>query len=240
MPKSIRLAWRVFAVAASVVVLLVAAVVVWQVVLPERVRTQTLSYSGVQKIVVDVGDGDVTLQPAATGAVVVQERLAWTTVGRPGLTGTVDGSVLTIGGGCSGSVWQRLGGRCTTGLTVSVPDGMPVSVTVEAGDVRVAGLTGPLLLRASAGSIRGDGLRSGSVDAHIDSGDIGLSFAAVPRTVTAVAETGDVTVALARGAYHVLAEPGQGERDIQVGDDPAATATVTARSSFGGVHIHYS
>ncbi|MFI5914623.1 DUF4097 family beta strand repeat-containing protein [Dactylosporangium sp. NPDC051541] len=230
------MAWRISAAAISAVVLLIAGVVVWRLVQPERVHTGSAAYDALHKIVVDIGDGNVTLSPG-TGGVTVEQRLAWTTLRTPALSESVSGDTLTIRGGCAGT---RFDGHCTASLTITVPDGVAVDVRADAGELRAQGVTGALKLRAATGTIRGEGLRAGDVDVHIDSGDVQLAFAERPRSVTAAAEAGDVTVALAPGAYHVSADTQQGERDIQVTEDSAATSTVTARTSTGDVRIRYS
>jgi hypothetical protein len=231
--------WRISAAAISVVVLVVAGVFVWRLTQPERVESGANGYGAVKRVVVDIGDGDITLSPGK-GEVTVEKRLAWTTIQQPQLTATVAGDTLTIGGGCTGDTRFGLGGHCSTRLTITVPDGLAVDVTAEASELRVQGVTGSLKLRAASGTIRGDGLRAGDVDAHIDSGDVRLEFAAAPKNVSAAAEAGDVTVALAPGAYHVSADTQQGARSVQVTDDTAAASTVTARTSTGDVLIKYS
>ncbi|GAA3241530.1 DUF4097 family beta strand repeat-containing protein [Dactylosporangium siamense] len=244
-------AWRIVGAVASVAVLLVAGVVAWTFLAPAHTGDRHFEHRGTPaRVTVQTGDGTVTVLPGPDGQVTVDSHLAWSSLRGPTAAVTVQGGTLKVVGTCHG--------RCAVDFVLRVPAAMTVEVRTDGGDVRAADLTGVVTLRSAAGdvtadnlggtlsltsdagSVHGSGLRCPTVQARVDSGDLNLSFAAVPDTVTAAADAGDIDLALPRGSYRVHTQVDNGSPDVAVTDDPAATSTVNARTGAGSVHIRYT
>lgn len=255
-----RTAWRTLGAAATALVLLIAGLVAWTYLSPKRTDDRHFEHRGAPaRVTVRTGDGEVTVQPGPGSGVTVDSHLSWSSPGKPDASAKVVGDTLEVVGTCPGNGFKLgLGSRCTVDFVVHVPAATAVEVHTDGGAVRAADLTGAVMLSSAAGdvtadnlsgtlslssdagSVSGSNLRCPDVRARVDSGDLSLSFAAVPGTVTAVADAGDIDLALARGSYQVHAQTDNGSPEVTVTDDPAAASTVNARTSAGSVHIRYA
>ncbi|MDQ7903611.1 DUF4097 family beta strand repeat-containing protein [Phytohabitans sp. ZYX-F-186] len=255
-----RTAWRTLGAAATVLVLLFAGAVAWTWLSPERTDEHRETYrQEVSRVTLDSNAGDITVTAGEAGAVTVERRLAWTSLRKPTVEEKWSGDTLTITGRCPGTGLKfGLGSDCTLDYVLRVPPGVALDLRTEAGSVRVSDLTGevrltasagditaehvsgPLYARADSGKITGVGLRSDTTDVEIDSGDVDLTYAEVPPTVSAVASAGDVVIHLPSGAYAVTADAASGDERVEVTTDPGAPSSVTARTSAGDVTIQYS
>ncbi|MFC0528358.1 DUF4097 family beta strand repeat-containing protein [Phytohabitans kaempferiae] len=255
-----RTAWMTLGTAATVVVLLFAGAVAWTWLSPKRTDEDRQSYrQAVARVHLDSNAGDITVSPGEPGVVTVEHRLAWSSLRKPTVERTWSGDTLTITGRCPRTGLKfGLGSDCTMDYVLTVPPDVTLDLRTEAGSVRVSDLTGemrlaasagditaenvsgPLWARADSGQITGTGLRSDTTDVEIDSGDVELSYAEAPPSVSAVASAGDVVIALPAGAYKVTAEAASGDERVGVTTDPAATSAVTARTSAGDVTIQYT
>ena len=197
---------------------------------------------------VDAGTLAVTTGPA--GTTTVQAALTWDGE-RPAVTQQWTGTGLSVVTTCPGSE------RCEVDLTITVPAGTAVTTTTDTGDATLTGLTGPVSIRTDTGEIRlsalggqvtaatevgsvtGEDLTAGSVTATAETGDITLGFAADPQTVVARADTGDVTVTVPRSAtgYRVSADTDDGDRRVGVTQDQAAGRTIEAQTGTGDVIV---
>jgi hypothetical protein len=244
----------------SLVVLLLGGLLSWTWLSPQRVDERHDDYRGqVARVVLTSTGGDVTVVTGPAGVVSVQRRLTWTSIRRPSSNGVLSDGTLTIDGRCPKTgLTLGLGSDCLIAYVLRVPADVDLDVRTEAGNVRVRDLTGevrataatgevtaenvggPLRLRADHGTISGVGLRAEQVDAEISAGDLRLSFTAVPASVTAVADTGDIVVALPPGAYQVQATADSGQQTSEVTQDPTASSQVTARAGAGSIDIRYA
>jgi GNAT superfamily N-acetyltransferase len=121
-------------------------------------------------------------------------------------------------------------------VTVVGVDG-GVDVRTGAGKVHVRDAGGPLRLHATAGSVEGEQLGPGPVDAHTDAGHVRLSFDAAPEAVAVVAVAGAIELRLPGGPYRVDVESAAGGTRVDVPTAPDAPRTVRARSDAGSVRI---
>ncbi|MFD7629954.1 DUF4097 domain-containing protein [Streptomyces sp. NPDC059851] len=125
----------------------------------------------------------------------------------------------------------RSSGRITvTGVAAA-------DLTSSSGDVRAEGVTGPLRVRTTSGSVTATGLTGTSADAVASSGDVRMEFAKGPGSVSAETGSGDVTLRLPAAPYRVEARTDSGRRDVSVSSDPAAPARLAARTSSGDIRI---
>jgi hypothetical protein len=99
------------------------------------------------------------------------------------LTGTLQ--VNTEGGNINAGDWSGTG-------TIRVDTG--------GGDISVNGLTGDLQLAAEGGNVDASGVTAATSTVQSGGGDVTLTFAQVPKSLTITAEGGNVTVILPPGA----------------------------------------
>ncbi|MGW4683653.1 DUF4097 family beta strand repeat-containing protein [Streptomyces sp. NPDC004244] len=155
---------------------------------------------------------------------------------------------LVLTDGCSGS------GPCSTDWRLEVPAGATVKLagssgrltvtgvaaadlTTSSGDVRAEGVTGPLRVRTTSGSVTATGLTGAIADAVASSGDVLLEFAKGPGSVSAETTSGDVTLRLPAAPYRVEAATDSGRKEVSVPTDPAAAARLATRTSSGDIRI---
>jgi DUF4097 and DUF4098 domain-containing protein YvlB len=166
-------------------------------------------------------------------------------------TSTADGVVLSSG--CDGAFF----GGCSVDYDVRVPDGFTLELRTSSGsvaatdlevgsatlgtssgDLRVAGLRGPVVLETGSGAVSGERLEATTLRATTSSGDVTLDFATVPSSVDVEVSSGAVTVALPPdGRYRVAVDTGSGEERVSVPVDEAATSSVSVESSSGDVAV---
>jgi Putative adhesin len=202
---------------------------------------------------VDV-DGDISVQTGPAGQVTVATHKVWS-FRQPTVSETRTGSNLTIAATCPGVTW----GTCSTSVRLQVPaavvldltsqdgsvsvDGVQGALTLQSdnGDVSVTAASGPLHLSSDNGSVGGTGLTSHQVRASSDDGDVALSFADAPETVTASSENGSVQVYLPHGpaSYLVSASSDNGNHSVGVPSNSAAERHIVATSENGDVSVGY-
>jgi DUF4097 and DUF4098 domain-containing protein YvlB len=105
---------------------------------------------------------------------------------------------------------------------ISVPRGLPITVTDATGNLTVSGFSGQVTLS--------DG-----------SGDITLTFTKVPKRVDITDGSGDITLILPRGstAYQVRARSASGDVSDSVKTSPSSSNVIIANSDSGDVSIGY-
>lgn len=108
---------------------------------------------------------------------------------------------------------------------------------MSSGQVTLQGVSGPLDVRTSSGSVRAERLRSETVAVEVSSGDVWLSFAAAPRRVNVEASSGDVDVELPDDRYRVITDTSSGEERVNIAVDPSSDRVVELRTSSGDVDV---
>lgn len=138
--------------------------------------------------------------------------------------------------GLTGRVFLETGSGDVTAMGLSGPS----ELQTGSGDVNVRGLGGATQLQTGSGDVSGEDLATRSVTAETSSGDVDLNFRLRPNDVLASTASGDVNIAVPRGgAYHVEADPGSGDQQVQVKTDPDAASTIRASTSSGDVAVVY-
>lgn len=235
--------------------LFVAWASVWFVAATVRQTQETTKrYAGVAQLRISGSAGDITIVAEERDDVTVLQRSTWA-LSKPERSQSLSNGELRLTGSCG--FWGTFGpDACSVDYVVHVPREMPVSGHVSSGNVRVAGLAGPVRLSVSSGDVSADELsgalaltsssgdvrvtsyRGADVQAVTSSGEVEVRAFSVPRRVKAVSSSGDVTVALpGQVAYRVEAGTSSGDQDVQVDQSRDAPRSVEARTSSGDVRV---
>jgi Putative adhesin len=127
---------------------------------------------------------------------------------------------------------------CGIDYDVQVPDGVAVQITSTAGDVTLAKLSGGVQVTSGSGDITASGLTGPKARFSDSAGTVLVGFAAVPGSVYADSEAGDVTVFLpGSGSYKVAASSDAGKVHVTVPQSGGSPNTVTAQSDAGDVAV---
>jgi hypothetical protein len=216
-----------------------------------RVYRQPLT----QLRIVARGDG-VTVVPSRQGDVTVTGTLSWV-FARPLVTQAVRGKTLQITGSCPG---PNAFEDCQIGLTVHVPAQLAVRLSAGSGSITVRGLTGPLHLAVTSGSIAlardsgpvfandgsgsvtAAGMTSPVIEAVIGSGYLRLGLATAPRNLNVAIGSGSGSIIVPRGTrVRTDTDGGSGLLRIAPGiADSAAPGTMTLTIGTGLLTVEYS
>jgi hypothetical protein len=180
-------------------------------------RVHVSAPPGGQRALVSIDNADATVRPGADSRIVVDGSLrgsfhrpafSW----RPAAAGLILHSSCLLG----------FTGSCAMAYDISVPRGLPITVTDATGDLTVSGFSGQVTLS--------DG-----------SGDITLTFTKVPKRVDVSDGSGDITLILPRGAsaYRVHAHSASGDVSDTVKTSPSSPNVIIASSGSGDVSIGY-
>lgn len=203
------------------------------------------------RMTLDVSSGDVTLR-RGTGSEVVVDRTVRYRTSEPRLVERSDAGGIRIEAECSGPFeWG-----CAVSYDITVPDGFDLDLAarsgsvdvrdltvtrlrqdVSSGTVEMVGVTGPIEVRASSGSITAERLTSDDVYVEASSGEIDLAFAAVPRRVVADSSSGSIEIVVPGGPYAVDTDVSSGEERVEVPVDSTSDRSIRARASSGDIDV---
>jgi hypothetical protein len=186
------------------------------------------------RVHIQLSGGSVRIVAASGATVDVTRHLSYGLV-HPHISERVDAGVLVIDSGCGDSVATY----CSTRYDLAVPPAFEVTASSSAGSVAVTGLTGPLDLYSTAGSVSATDVGSTDVRARSTAGSVKVTFTVDPRRVTAATTAGSVLVQVpANGAaYRVDASTTAGHTNVAVPSDPRSDRVITARSTAGNVEV---
>jgi hypothetical protein len=154
--------------------------------------TETLEFRGpVHAVEITLARGEVTVRGVADANPRVRRRLRHG-LRRPNVEESVDDGVLRLTV-MSGIVQYE----------VDVPRRAAILVNGSNTSATVIGVTGPVELRSSAGSLEGRALSARAVRAVTSEGSIRLSFDSAPDSVDVSATSGSVELSLPDGPYDV-------------------------------------
>jgi len=202
------------------------------------------------RLVVDA-DGDIAIGPSSDGRVHVHTVVRHG-LGEPEIVQESTPAGIRLGARCS----EFLAVRCDVRHEVQVPpafevlvDGVdgdvaasrltgPLTVDRLTGDITAVDLTGPLDLRSSDGEITGDALRTETIRARSDTGDVLLELVTAPRSVEITTENGEVDLAVpVDTTYRVDANTESGEERVLVPLDSTSTRTLRVDGDTGDVTV---
>ncbi|WP_412076752.1 DUF4097 family beta strand repeat-containing protein [Streptomyces xanthophaeus] len=184
---------------------------------------------------------------AGTGpGVTVRRTVHYRGDTRPTPGQQVSGGVLTFTDGCSGT--------CSIDYRLEVPASATVRLGNSSGEITVAGVAaadltsdsgaveadrvaGPLKIRTSSGAITATGLAGPSADIRSDSGDTRLDFTRAPAAVAAETSSGNLALKVPSAAYRIAVSTTSGAREVSLPADPAASSTLSAKTTSGDVRI---
>jgi hypothetical protein len=129
--------------------------------------------------------------------------------------------------------------HCGVDLTVEVPTAAAaIRASVEGASLNVSGVSSPLTVDVSNGSIDMARVRSPKVSADVRRGSVSLSFDDPPSDVAATSNAGSITVQVPRSAtYAIDAVAAQGSTDLSVPNDQSASRHLYLRSRSGSITV---
>ena len=182
---------RTLLLLAGGVVVLLAALRLVILILVNR-STETLDFRGpVHAVEITLARGEVTVRGSAGSNPRVRRRLRHG-LRRPHVEEHVDDGVLRL--------------TVTSGIVqyeVDIPRRAAVLVQGSTTSATVIGMTGPVELRSSTGTLEGRALSARAVRAVTSDGSIRLSFDNPPDDVDVAAGSGSVELTLPDGPYDV-------------------------------------
>jgi hypothetical protein len=224
------------AVAISTAVLVVAAVAMaalWFGTSGTR-SSEYIAAAEVQRIEVDVGDGDVTVVGGGLDEVAVRRTDHYAYNRYPSEWRTLDNGVVRISSRCPSLVI----GSCASDYHLTVSDNVPVTIRVERGDVHLADYRGSADLESRSGSITVTRFCGFVLQAATRQGDIDATSDCSPERLELRTDTGNVHAIVPRGRYRVDTDTNAGTVTVrgitQAVDAPWA---IQALSSSGDVTV---
>jgi putative adhesin len=267
-PEPPRSGWLVTGLLLTVLVLALTTSGVWYWLggsAPTYSTAEEQTYRHpIDKLVLDLNLGMVTLI-GTTGpgpdTVEVTRDYRFTQRHRPSASETWQGNALHVGPPrCVPD-----DNDCSADYTIRLPAGTAVDAATGAGDISTRGITADQRLQTGGGAVRvagsgatldidsrgGDitGTRLAATDTVVstEGGAINLDYLAVPSTLDATSDGGDVDVAVPRagsgtdsyrvdtggdGIKHELAT-------VDVAQDPAGRHVLFIRANGGSARVHY-
>lgn len=202
------------------------------------------------RLSMDVASGDVVLRGSGT-EVVIDRTIGYRTT-EPWVLERSDADGVRIEADCSGLFdWN-----CEVSYDIALPDGFDLDLSagagslsvrditvgklqlrISSGDVELVGVTGPVDVRVSSGSIATERLTSDDVYVETSAGDLALDFAAPPRKVVANVSSGRIEIGLPAGTYNLDTEASSGEERVDLPVDPTSDRLIQARTSSGDIDV---
>jgi hypothetical protein len=227
--------WAV-SVAASLA-LLVAGAAVLAVLWLTSSGTRTSDYiaaAEVERIEVDVGDGDVTIVGGGLDEVAVRRTDHYAYDKGPDEWRTLEGGVSRIYSRCPSLVI----GSCAATYRLRVHNDIPLSVHVERGNVRLVGYHGSAELETRGGRITVGGFCGTLLQATTRQGDIDAGTSCAADRLELRTDTGNIRAVVPRGRYRVDVDTNGGRVDVRgVADEFAGRREIQALSSSGNVTV---
>jgi hypothetical protein len=209
------------------------------------------------------GSGDVTVTVDASAHETDVQRTVHYGGSAPAQTARFDGATLVLGMGCGNgcSVSYKVTLPATAAVDgatgsgdIDLSDVSSVDVTTGSGDITVNRVAGSLKASASSGDVTVTAV-GGPVDLHTTSGDIVARELSGPTgtlddtsgditadlstvaDLTARASSGDITVKVPAGAYHVITSATSGDVHVNIPTDPSAGHTLDLHTTSGDIDV---
>lgn len=163
----------------------------------------------------------------------------------PGPTYRVENGTLVLGG---------CGQQCSVKYTLTVPPGLPVTgstsagevvlssvgsvdVRTTAGEITLDDIAGPTRVESTNGGIRGTRIRGADLQARTSNGAIDLT-PTTAQNVRASTTNGTIELTVPPGPYRIDARTNNGDRRIDVLNDPAGRYTLDLSTSNVAIGVH--
>jgi hypothetical protein len=185
----------------------------------------------VSSLVVTDGTGAVTVTAGDSTSVSISAQVTYSGT-RPQISRHIVGRTLTVGYSC---------GDCGVAFRITVPHRMNVAVNVGTGQITLTGLAGDLDIQAGVGTINGTGLSAAAARFDAGTGQVDVAFTEAPRQVTAMSNTGAVSIrAPSSVPYRVAATSQLGSVNVALPQSASASHVITATSEIGSVTVSAS
>ncbi|CAM3323631.1 DUF4097 family beta strand repeat-containing protein [Stackebrandtia soli] len=123
---------------------------------------------------------------------------------------------------------------------VTVNDaGSDLDINVDSGVVDVTNVVGNVTVEADSGDVRMTGVEGTEFAGNVDSGNLDVTFATAPESVTATVDSGDVTIMVPEGeeTYKIKGDTDSGTRTVNIVDDPGSERVMTITVDSGDLTI---
>ncbi|MGH3329640.1 MAG: hypothetical protein ACRDPT_17915 [Streptomycetales bacterium] len=198
----------------------------------DAVRHRSYTVQEVRALRVHTLAGRIEVVGTDADAIEVVEDLEYDDV-PPRTRHGLHGGTLTLGYSC-----PERNDECGVTYRVRVPRETSVQLRSEAGGVHVDGLSGPLRVAVSVGSVTAERLHSPDVGVRSQAGSVLLGFAAAPKFVTVEAIAGAVILQLPGGLrYAVDAQTTAGVTSVEVPTDRSSPRRIRATSTTGSIQV---
>jgi len=188
----------------------------------------------ITEVVVSTGAGSVAVDAGPDDALSARITKGYAFFA-PDITTATTGGRVTLGTDCPA---LGLLTGCSVDFDVVTPPAAAVRATSTAGSVMVAGISGPVLARSTAGGVAVLRSRADEVRASSTAGDVRVEADRPPARVEASTTAGGVTVVVPRGDYRIDASAGAGSVDLQgIADTPSSGRVIIASATAGDVTI---
>lgn len=231
-----------FALVATVAVLAVIAAAC-----SEAPPTFEEEFGGVTGIVLNNGDGNVSVFGASRDTVLVSAEASFSDAEQFDVR--VEDGLLIVEHDCGSEA------SCTADYELTIPEATGIEITTQGGDVAVSdtkagvGVTtetgdifvrrieGDIVASTTSGLITGTQNRSRVASFTSRENAISVSFDEVIDTLRAETGEGDVTAQLAGGPYALDAETGSGSVEVKIDVDENAAQQAAIRTGKGDIKI---
>jgi hypothetical protein len=127
---------------------------------------------------------------------------------------------------------------CTVDWYAEVPATTAVDVRTRTGDVKLTGVSQPIVAEIAEGALEGANLRTATLRATVDRGEVDLELLAAFEAVVIEVGEGDVTLTLPPGEYRCELAAPDGEIGAEgITCDPMAAALIEVTALSGDVRL---
>lgn len=203
----------------------------------ERTESDVVDAAGIERLLVETGNGRITVTAGDTDEIDVTARLRESDEGDADWVVREEGDALVVEGRCDDGWFDE----CSVGFEIVVPADLGVDVETDNGRIDLDGLAGPVTAETDNGSIAAGALRSSRVQVDSDNGRIDLRFTDVPDDVTATSDNGSIVVRFPDdGAAHdVSTTTDNGSVTVDVRTDPTSARTIDIETDNGSIEVAY-
>jgi hypothetical protein len=213
-------------------------------------RTRSYSVAGqVRTVVVNDQVGGIQVTGGSSGTDSVTEHISFKHTA-PVSTHRATAGTLVLDSNCPALETCSIGYDITVprAITIRVDDSVgtirldslsgQVTAHTNAGDIDLGSVSGPVEASGHVGSILGQDVSSADATLRLSAGQIDVTFAAVPASITATVTVGSVTLSVPGGVpYAVNATASVGSIQVRVTRSPASPHVITASTRTGSVTI---
>jgi len=191
---------------------------------------ETYEIDDIETIVLRVDNGDVEIVADERDDVRVDLDYGGVTMDEVGMDQV--GDVLYIDLDCG------LLPTCGGDLRLMVPPSLEIDATLEAGDLSLYELEGPVMADLWAGSLDGIELAMEYISASNTHGEVALDFELQPEQVCVDVTTGSIELDVPAGAYALDLDAAAGSVSVSgVEEDSGASASIWARTAAGSIEL---